>query len=303
MSAEPGPDPPPDEEGPPDEAIDAPPDEPIDAPPDGPPSLHERFADRLAINLPARHNPRLASIIERVNVDDRLYALWLAANVTAVDRLRMSDHGPVHMQIVANSALRLLRLLVAGGVTPSIVRDYGLDPKDAEVVVVLSALFHDVGMAIHRDGHEEFSLFVAQPILRRLLSAAYEPPADAIVEAEVQHAIISHRSGGSPLTVEGGILRVADALDMAHGRSRIPFTEGSTSIHSVSAAAIEDVRIEPGEAHAVRIQVRMTNSAGVYQVDELLRRKLRGSGLERHIMVEAIIEGETEKRLVQRFRL
>lgn len=279
--------------------------EPVADPAVGEPALglEERFADRLAITLPARHNPRLARIIDRVNEDERLYALWVAANVTAVDRLRMSDHGPVHVQIVANSALRLLRLLVGAGVTPTVVRDYGLDAKDAEVVVVLSSLFHDVGMAIHREGHEEFSLLVAQPILQRLLSDEYEPPADTILEAEVQHAIISHRSGGKPLTVEGGVLRVADALDMAQGRSRIPFTEGSTSIHAVSAAAIEAVRIEPGDTHAVRIQIEMTNSAGVYQVDELLGRKLRGSGLERHMLVEAIIEGETEKRLVQRFRL
>ncbi|MGH7540164.1 MAG: HD domain-containing protein, partial [Gemmatimonadota bacterium] len=89
----------------------------------------------------------------------------------------------------------------------------------------------------------------------------------------------------------------------AQGRSRIPFTAGSTSIHAVSAAAIEAVRIERGKSHAVRIQIQMTNSAGVFQVDELLRRKLKGSGLEHHILVDAVIEGETEKRLVQRFRL
>jgi metal-dependent HD superfamily phosphatase/phosphodiesterase len=47
----------------------------------------------------------------------------------------------------------------------------------------------------------------------------------------------------------------------------------------------------------------MTNSAGVFQVDQLLREKLRGSGLEEHLQVEAHIEGETEKRLVERFRL
>jgi metal-dependent HD superfamily phosphatase/phosphodiesterase len=90
---------------------------------------------------------------------------------------------------------------------------------------------------------------------------------------------------------------------MAQGRSRIPFTAGSTSIHSVSAAAIEAVKIESGETHPVRIVIEMTNSAGVFQVDELLGRKLRGSGLEEYVLVEAAIEGETEKRLVQRFQL
>jgi len=267
------------------------------------PTLMERFEDRILIRLPARHNPRLAAIVERVNESDELYALWVAANVNAVDRLGISDHGPVHVQIVANSALRLLRLLSDAGVVPSVVEAYGLAPTDAEVVVCLAALLHDVGIAIHRDGHEAFSLFIARPILRDLLAEAYEGPAAEILSSEVLNAIISHRTGGRPITVEGGVLRIADSLDMAQGRSRIPFQAGSVSIHAVSAAAIEAVHIEPGDEVPVTIQVDMTNSAGVFQVDQLLREKLRGSGLEEHIQVEVHIEGETEKRLVERFRL
>ncbi|UCG77131.1 MAG: HD domain-containing protein [Gemmatimonadota bacterium] len=253
--------------------------------------------------MPARHNPRLAAIVEEVNGSDELYALWIATNVNAVDRLAMSDHGPVHVQIVANSALRLLRLLVEGGVVPSVVADYGMEQEDAEVVVCLAALLHDVGIAIHRDGHEAFSLFIARPILRQLLASSYEGPALEILISEVLHAIIAHRSGGRPLTVEAGVLRIADALDMAQGRSRIPFRAGSVSIHAVSAAAVEGVHIERGDDVPVTIRIDMTNSAGVFQVDQLLREKLSGSGLEEYLEVEAHIEGETEKRLVEKFRL
>src|SRR6516164_8571773 len=57
---------------------------------------------RVLIQVPARHNPTLRAIIERVNQDDDLYTIWRCANVNAVDRLGMSDHGPVHVQIVAN---------------------------------------------------------------------------------------------------------------------------------------------------------------------------------------------------------
>lgn len=266
-------------------------------------SVEERFANRRKVRLPARHNPKLTAIIKEVNRSDELYALWVAQNVNAVDRLSMSDHGPVHVQIVANSALRLLRLLVEAGVTPNVVTDYAMEPDDAEVIVCLAALLHDVGMSIHRDGHEAFSLFIARPILRELLSGSYEGPSSEILTAEILHAIIAHRSGGRPLTVEAGVLRIADALDMAEGRSRISFRAGSVSIHAVSAEAIEAVHIERGEETAVNIRVDMTNSAGVFQVDQLLRDKLRGSGLEEHLQVEAHIEGETEKRLVERFRL
>lgn len=266
-------------------------------------SLADRMEDRTLINVPARHNPTLSAIVDRVNRDDELYALWVAQNVNAVERLHISDHGPVHVQIVANSALRLLRLLMDADGEPAVMADYGFGRDDAEVVVVLAALLHDVGISVHRDGHEAYSLFVAQPRLRSLLGEFYDEAEATILRSEILHAVISHRAGGDPLTLEAGILKVADALDMAEGRSRIPFDSGSMSIHSVSAAAIEAVHIGPGEEKPVRIRVDMTNSAGVFQVDELLRKKLRGSGLEPYLQVEAHIEAEKEKRLVERFRL
>jgi len=265
--------------------------------------LSERMEGRSPLYVPARHNPVLSAIVEDVNRDDEIYALWIAQNVNSVNRLGISDHGPVHVQIVANSALKLLRLLVDAGVEPHLVRDYGLDVADAEVVVVLAALLHDVGISIHRDGHEAYSLFVGQKKLTELLEPHYPTAEATIMRSEVLHAVIAHRAGGEPLTLEAGILKVADALDMAEGRSRIPFEAGSMSIHSVSAAAIEDVHIGSGEETPVRVRVDMTNSAGVFQVDELLRKKLRGSGLEEYMQVEAHIEGDAEKRLVERFRL
>jgi uncharacterized protein len=182
------------------------------------------------------------------------------------------------------------------------VSDYGMRQEDAEVVVVLGCLTHCLGMAIHRTGHEEMSLFLAADRLPRLLDGLYEEPEKTIIQAEVLQTIICHRSDGQPLSVEAGIVRVADALDMAKGRSRIPFEAGRVSIHSLSAAAIEEVRITHGEGR-VLIDIEMNNSAGLYQVDNLLRSKLRGSGLEQYIDVQATLEGQTEKRLLPSFRL
>lgn len=251
--------------------------------------------------VPDRHNPRLREVLARVNADTELYGFWVAANVTAIERLGMSDHGPVHVKIVLNIAVRLLRLLEEAGVKSAVETNYGLPRDDAEVVVALAALLHDVGMAIHRDDHESYSLFLAREKLRELLPGIYDPETAVLLASEVLHAIIAHRAGGRPLTVEAGVVRIADALDMAKGRSRIPFEAGSLSIHSVSAAAIEAVRIGRGEERPIRISIEMSNSAGVFQVDQLLRQKLKGSGLEPHIEVGVVLEGETEKRLIQEF--
>jgi metal-dependent HD superfamily phosphatase/phosphodiesterase len=259
--------------------------------------------DRMRINVPPRGNRTLRRLLERVNADRQLKGWWHVANVNAVVRMGINDHSWVHIQIVTNIALKLLRQLAKHGVQPASVRDYGMTQDDAEVIVALGALLHCVGMAVHRDGHEDFSLFLAEPKVRALLEGIYEEPEVTVIAAEVLQTITSHREYGKPLTLEAGIVRVADALDMAQGRSRIPFERGRVSIHSLSAAAIDEVSIEDGEERPIRIEIVMNNSSGIYQVDGLLKAKLRGSGLEPYVEVVAHIDTEAEKRLVPIYRL
>jgi metal-dependent HD superfamily phosphatase/phosphodiesterase len=183
------------------------------------------------------------------------------------------------------------------------VTDHGMRQRDAEVVVAAAALLHDTGMSIHRKDHEAYSLFLAAAKLDELLAASYSEPERSIVASEALHAIIAHRRRGEPITLEAGVVRVADALDMAEGRSRLPFERGRPNIHSLSAVAIEKVTIERGEEKAIRIEIAMNNSAGLFQVDELLATKLRGSGLEDHVEVVARVDAEHEKLLLPVFRI
>jgi metal-dependent HD superfamily phosphatase/phosphodiesterase len=259
--------------------------------------------ERMRINVPVRGNRKLRTLIERVNDDRQLKGWWHVANVNSVARLEINDHSWVHIQIVANIALKLLRQLTKHDVEPAIVHDYGYTRDDAEVAVVCGALTHCIGMAVHRDGHEDFSLFLAEPKLRELLGGIYDEPDLTVLVSEILQMITSHRDYGKPLTLEAGIVRVADALDMAKGRSRIPFERGRVSIHSLSAAAIEDVLIVDGDDRPIKIEIVMNNSSGLYQVDGLLKAKLTGSGLEPYVEVLAHIDTEAEKRLVPMYRL
>ena len=259
--------------------------------------------EAMRIRVPVRGNRKLRALIDRVNADKQLKGWWHVSNVNAVVRLQINDHSWVHIQIVTNIALKLLRQLTKHGIEPSVVRDFGMTNDDAEVVVTLTALTHCIGMSVHRNHHEDWSLFLAEPKLRELLEGLYEEPDLTVIVSEVLQGITSHRADGQPLALEAGILRVADALDMAKGRSRIPFERGSVSIHSLSAAAIEDVTITDGATRPILIEILMNNSSGIYQVDGLLKAKLRGSGLEPYVEVVAHIDTEQEKRLVPVYRL
>jgi metal-dependent HD superfamily phosphatase/phosphodiesterase len=257
----------------------------------------------MHLRVPSRGNRKLRKVLEQVDADEEIKAWWHVANVNAVARLEINDHSWVHVQIVANIALKLLRQLTKHGVQPSMVSDYRLTANESEIVVVLAALLHDVGMSVHRRNHEDWSLFLSEPKVRELIEDLYDEPDRTVIVSEVLQAITSHRADGEPLSIEAGILRVADALDMAKGRSRIPFERGAVSIHALSAAAIDEVRIGDGQSRPVMVEIVMNNSSGIYQVDGLLKAKLRGSGIEQYVEVVARIDTDAEKRLVPVYHL
>jgi uncharacterized protein len=269
----------------------------------GPDARSPRDAiEEVRIRVPTRGNRKLERLLVAVDDDDQVKAWWHVSAVNAA-RLHMSDHSWVHIQIVINIALRLARLLFRRGVEPGMVAQHAMSERDAEVVIAAACLFHCVGMQVHRSDHEAYSLFLTADKLGSLLQDIYDEPERSVVVAEALHAIIGHRRRGEPFTVEAGIVRVADALDMARGRSRVPFEAGQQNIHSLSAYAIDEVKISAGREKAVRVEIQMSNSAGIFQVDELLATKLRGSGLEAHIEVIARIDAEHEKRLIPVFRI
>jgi len=256
-------------------------------------------------NIPFRHNAQLRKVIGGVRRDARLWTFWKCANVMAIDRMGYTDHGPTHVRIVANSALKLLRILVGKGkVVPSIVKDYGMKNEDAEVVVVLGSIFHDLGMIVTREGHELISALFATEFLNEHLQRIYSVEERAVVTSEVLHAVVAHERPRKPLTVEAGIVGIADALDMEEGRARIPFQAGKVDIHSVSALSIQSVEIQEGEEKPITIKITMTSPAGVFQIDELLKPRIENSGLKDYIHVIAeVAAGKEEKRILEKFEI
>ena len=257
----------------------------------------------MNFRIPVRQNQILQQVVERVNQDQELLQLWRCVNINSVDRLQFTDHGIVHIKIVANMALKLVRMLADAGIEMSVVTNYGLTQNDAEVIVVLAACLHDLGISVHRDNHETYSISLANPKAKELLNGLYDIPERTIMVSEILHAISAHHWDQSCLTIEAGTVKVADALDMTEGRSRIPFEAGATNIHTVSAAAVDKVKLTPGQEKPVRVEITMSNSAGIFLVDELLKRKLRNSSIVAYVEVVARIEGEAEKRLIEFYTL
>jgi metal-dependent HD superfamily phosphatase/phosphodiesterase len=242
--------------------------------------------------------------MDTIKKDTRLWTFWKCANVMAIDRMGYTDHGPTHVKIVANSALKILRILVDNkAVVPSIVKQYGMKNEDAEVVVVLGSIFHDLGMLVTRGAHEQISALLALQFLDKHLPRVYNEEEEAIVTSEVLHAVVTHEQPRKPLTVEAGIVSVADALDMEEGRARIPFEAGKIDIHSVSALSIRRVEIMEGKEKPVVVKITMLNPAGVFQIDQLLKPRIENSGLKSYIHVLAEVTGEKERRILEKLEI
>ena len=257
---------------------------------------------RIKIQVPIEGNKILEEVVDRINKNDEIKVLWKIMNVMAIDRLGMSDHGPTHFGIVANNGIKIARILEKKKVEMSVVRDFGLTEAHAEVIIFLACMMHDLGISIHRQGHEEFSLFIARDMMKEILD--FMPIEERmVIISEVSHAIISHRAYGKPSTVEAGIMRMADAIDMGKGRSRVTYKRGEFNIYSESDLAISNVEILEGEERPVEIRIHMTNPAGVFQVDDIMSEKLKGSNIEKYIIITAYILESGKERLYKEYKL
>ena len=247
---------------------------------------------------------RVNEVLPALRSDPEITAYLEAQNVNAVARKGYNDHGTKHIEIVRNRALCLYDLLKAGGVTFNGAEQQGLDEADEPVIVALAATLHDIGHVVHRDDHAYYSIPLAADLLDRLLPefGFYDAGEVVRMKGEVLHAILCHHTAEDPLTTEAGVIRVADALDMERGRSRIPYEEGGRGINTLSSQAIEDVSLRAGDATPVLVEITMINAAGVYQVDSLLKAKLRDSGLDDHVRIIAV-NTKSDDPLVERVEL
>ena len=248
---------------------------------------------------------RVNEVLEYIEGDEEIQALLAAQNVNPVTRKRYNDHGPKHVRIVRHRALCLYDLLKQGGASFNGANDQGLDEADEPVIIALAATLHDIGHIVHRDEHPYYSIPLAADVLDRVLDDLpyYDIEQRVRMKGEVLHAILCHDTSEMPLTTEAGVVRVADALDMERGRSRIPYESGGRGINTVSSQAIRAVRLEPGEDRDVLVEIEMTNAAGVYQVDTLLKAKLQNSGLEQRIRIVALNTNEASDQIVERIEL
>ncbi|GAB6148419.1 HD domain-containing protein [Stetteria hydrogenophila] len=238
-------------------------------------------------------SPLLARAWSVLTSDPEVSALLHMSNVNAVSRLLYNDHGPVHARIVAGSALEIFELLASSGVEFDTIKSgTASSVEEAKLIVLLAAYLHDIGNSVHRVNHELIGALLARGILYRLLPQIMDGRISRrihLIVAEVMNAIYSTAMDVPALTIEAGIVKVADATDMAEGRARYPYRKGKSDIHALSALAVKKVELARGEERPVRITVYMTDTAGFFQIEKVLLPKLESSPLKSLVEIQPVV--------------
>ncbi|MDR1949848.1 MAG: phosphohydrolase [Spirochaetaceae bacterium] len=234
--------------------------------------------------------------------DAEVQAFQEYANTVSIKRIGYNDHGPVHMRTVALNAVIMLGLLRQAGIRTSLESEECGGFEDSLIAVVLAATLHDLGMTVGRQDHEFHSVYLAGPILERLLREAY--PEDiqkqVMVRSLAIEGIAGHMGNRAIHSLEAGVILIADGCDMTKGRARIPMALAERprvgDIHKYSANSIEEVRLSSGREKPIRIDVLMSSEIGLFQVEEVLLGKIATSTAKRYTELYALMDGQEAKR-------
>ena len=179
---------------------------------------------KLGIDAPPAS--RTAQVVQVLENDIEIQTLWYMANRTS-RRAAVNDHGPVHVRTSMHHSQSLLRLLMEAGVQPDCIVDHGMTEDDARVVVLLGIALHDVG---HVDPSR------STRAAKRADRARLDAPASCRRSMSSRSSrsscprcctpVLAHNVNERCLTIEAGIVKVADALDMTKGRSRKAISAG-----------------------------------------------------------------------------
>src|SRR3989344_5524914 len=231
---------------------------------------------------------KLSSALKILESDNYISGILVQANKVAIMRMGYNDHGPVHARIVGYNALKILELL---NIEPTVVSEEIGDKEDSMIAILIGSFFHDCGISLVREGHELIGTVIGRDPVNWVLRKIYKDDFKvARMASIILECILCHMGTYKATSWEAKIVETADGTDVSKGRARVPFHIAKPDIHKFSALAIEKVDIVKGEKKPVRFDVYMDNPAGVFQTEEIMKKKAVDAEMENYIEIVAKIK-------------
>ncbi|HLD59350.1 MAG TPA: HD domain-containing protein [Candidatus Bilamarchaeaceae archaeon] len=237
--------------------------------------------------------PNAQKVLTFLRTDNQVNYFLSMSNCVTVTRMGYNDHGKTHARIAALNAMRALKLLNEKKIIPNLVSEFKTaEFGDSLEIVLFSAFLHDIGNSIIRQNHEVWGMV----LVRELLNRFYEGK-DELSERKklmIMEGILCHMGQFVPSSIESKIIALADGCDMESGRARIPYSKGKKDIHSLSALGVTKLRLKPGKKKPIKVDILLNSSSGVFQIEEVLIKKIKGVQFEDYVEISAFIESRNE---------
>lgn len=225
------------------------------------------------------------------------------ANNVSIRRLKMNDHGKVHMRKVTYYAIVISKLLNERGVKFSGQIENWCTYEDSLVTIILSSFIHDIGMSVHRQNHEYYTLLLANKHIDTILDSLYpesENKKKYGLKCLIMESVAGHMGNQEIASLEAGVLLVADGCDLEFGRakpsSNISINGRIGDIHHYSASCIQKVSITKGDIKPVKISILLKEYAGFFQIEEILMYKILKSTIKEYVEVVGFIDPGAPKK-------
>ncbi|MCX8167314.1 MAG: HD domain-containing protein, partial [Candidatus Micrarchaeota archaeon] len=158
----------------------------------------------------------LAKEVFQKTYEDELFNVYTEmANSVTVGRLGYNDHGKVHSVIIAKNAVKIFKILLTHGIVPTFVQEKHGTIEDSLIIVILGAMLHDLGNAIHRVNHQFTGILMADKICDRVLPQSKKNK--EYIKLAVMEVVYSHDESIKSTSIESSIIKIADGTDCAEG--------------------------------------------------------------------------------------
>jgi metal-dependent HD superfamily phosphatase/phosphodiesterase len=211
---------------------------------------------------------QLPQIFDSILKDPRILSYYRLGDFMATYEYKTTPHDLNHAKRAAYYALSIYDHLHSRKIKSDIVKAKIVDLKEAEAIVLMAAMMHDIGNTVDREKHPTYSVFLAEPVISDLLGE-YFPERKAVMYPMVLHAINAHSSRGiPPETLEANCVALGDRCDVSHKRIREDYHV--KRFKSLVDETIENIDIN-SKVTPLTIDVYMDDPLAIFRVERIIK--------------------------------
>ena|GEM_PF-5159766 len=242
----------------------------------------------------------LPQILDFILKDPRILTYYRLGDFMATYEYKTTPHDLTHAVRATHYALSIFDHLHSRKIKSDVVKAGIINIKEAEAIVLMATMMHDIGNTIDREKHPTYSVILAEPVISDILDHFF-PEKKSVMLPMVMHAINAHSCRGiPPETLEANCVALGDRCDVSHKRIRQDYH--LKRFKSLVDETIENIKIGSGVT-PLTIDVYMDDPLAVFRVERIIKEiNTRCLMLKKYATVRAYLKEKGKMRLFEKWQ-